>query len=125
MISKEKDRAAIIHNVEILPNYFVLVNAGIKTSEVRRLDRDYRVGDYLKLHEHDGNVYTGKVLTCVITHVLTDEEYVKEGFCVLSFQIVSPLNKTVPVEVWGNMFQNWCEAMDQVDSLRAQLKEGV
>ena len=86
----EKRNVAINHDVKILPKYYSLVITGRKTAEVRKNDRDYREGDYLKLHEFDGLMYTGRVVTCRITHVLIDEEYVKEGFCVLSFQILTP-----------------------------------
>lgn len=56
-----------------------------------------------------------------ITHVLTDEEYVKEGFCVLSFQIVAPVRSTVSVTVWGNIYQLYLDAMREL----CKLKEGV
>ena len=112
----EKRSYPINHDVKILPEFYMLVNSGVKTSEVRLFDRDYQVGDYLKLHEYDGVAYTGKVITCIITHVLSDEEYVKEGYCVLSFQIVSSINKTVSVTVWGNMFQLYLKLHRELDA---------
>ena len=41
----------MIHSVKIQPHYFNDVLTGRKTFEVRKNDRNYRVGDYIALNE--------------------------------------------------------------------------
>ena len=48
------------HNLKILPQYFKSVVDVTKKFEIRRNDRDYKVGDCLFLNEFDGTNYTGK-----------------------------------------------------------------
>ena len=111
----------VVHDVKLLSEYFVLVAAGIKTCEVRLNDRDYRAGDKLRLHEFDGLLLTGQVIRATITHVLTNEEYVKEGYCVLSFQLENPLSSTISPKMWGNMYDLYCSVKKELE----MLQEGV
>ena len=56
---------------------FQAIAAGIKTHDLRDMrDRDYKVGDHLKLLEWDQaeGKYTGEVLTCEITYI-TDRDH--------------------------------------------------
>tara|TARA_R110002012_G_scaffold94721_3_gene229390 strand:+ start:1788 stop:2003 length:216 start_codon:yes stop_codon:yes gene_type:complete len=39
----------LTHNLEIQHNYFTDISAGIKSFEIRRTNRDYKVGDILIL----------------------------------------------------------------------------
>ena len=61
------------------------VAAGIITFEVRKFDRDFRVGDVLILKEWNGE-YTGKSLAMHICYVLADPEFVKDGYVILGIQ---------------------------------------
>lgn len=77
------------HNLKILPEYYRVVLSGHKTFEVRFNDRDFKRGDLINLMEYDPDYcggYTGRVYTAVITYVLTDERFVKKGYCIFSFQ---------------------------------------
>lgn len=73
----------MIHEVKILPKYFEDVESGRKTFEVRKNDRPYKVGDYLALNEWENNEYSGRFILAQIVYILTDEQYVKSGYCVL------------------------------------------
>ena len=42
-----------IHELKILPEYFKAQKAGKKNFEIRKNDRDYKVGDKLVLKEYD------------------------------------------------------------------------
>lgn len=43
----EIEESTIIHELKTLPEYFELVRKGIKNFEVRKNDRDFKVGDML------------------------------------------------------------------------------
>lgn len=50
----------MIHDLKIAPEWFKAVQAGVKTFEVRRDDRDFKPNDILILREFDGEKYTGQ-----------------------------------------------------------------
>lgn len=80
----------MIHELKIRPEYFKAVVLGDKMFEIRKNDRDFRVGDIIVLHEWDEERgYTGKHTLVDITYVMTDTEFVKEGFAVLGIKLCS------------------------------------
>lgn len=72
------------HELKILPQYFVPVKEGKKTFEIRKNDRDFKVGDNLVLKEIDKNSgeYTGKEVSRRITYI-TDYAQ-KENYIVMA-----------------------------------------
>ena len=73
------------HELKILPEYFSEVLGRVKNFEVRKNDRNYAVGDTLLLREWDGTAFTGRRLLRRVGYILSDPEYVKEGYVVLGF----------------------------------------
>lgn len=65
------------HNLKADPGPFEDMVEGRKTYEVRRFDRDFRVGDRLLLSEFDRakRSYTGRQLSARIVHVLPPGYY--------------------------------------------------
>lgn len=84
------------HELKILPQYFQAVWEGNKTFELRKNDRDYRVGDTLVLREYSDGEYTGSFLKVIITYILKDcPEYgLNSEYCILgiSYDKCSPLS---------------------------------
>ncbi|MBO4889871.1 MAG: DUF3850 domain-containing protein [Lachnospiraceae bacterium] len=77
-----------IHELKILPEYFRAVTNREKQFELRKDDRNFKVGDLIVLKEWDGNEYTGRQAGLyIITYILRDcEEYgLKDGYCILGF----------------------------------------
>ena len=72
-----------VHELKILPQYFEEVINENKTFEVRKNDRNYRVGDYLHLREWRYGNYTGRETMVKVTYLLDDPNYCKEGFVIL------------------------------------------
>jgi hypothetical protein len=64
------EREVLEHDLKVWPEYFDQVANGDKTFEVRKDDRDYRVGDLLLLREWIPTVrrYTGREIRRVVTH---------------------------------------------------------
>lgn len=71
-----------IHRIKTSKDYFEPVMLGLKTSELRLNDRDYKVGDWLILEEYDSG-YSGRELTKKVLHV-ADVGFIAEGYVLLS-----------------------------------------
>ena len=72
------------HKLKIEPQYFMEVYAKRKTFEIRKNDRDYKVGDTLILREYlkEHRQYTGNILKRKITYI-TDYAQ-QENYVVMS-----------------------------------------
>jgi hypothetical protein len=87
-------RPAIEHRVKSWPQLFEATLAGVKTHDVRNVgDRDYQVGDTLRLLEFDPETqrYTGRELTVRITYITSaklpcalSESCLHHEYCILS-----------------------------------------
>ena len=75
------------HNLKILPKYFEAVKSGEKTFELRKADRDYKVGDWLHLREWNGE-YTGRYCYRKIKYIYkgTGEYGLAEGYWILGIK---------------------------------------
>ena len=78
----------MIHELKILPEYFADVISGKKTFEVRKFDRPFHIGDLLALNEFDPKTksYTGNSCLVYIDYILSDNEYCKNGYAVMSIK---------------------------------------
>jgi len=85
--------AYLTHELKILPEYFRAVCGGVKKAELRKNDRDYQVGDSIRLKEwarsEDGfGAYTGRSCIVEIHHIADVSEYAP-GFVLLSIGLPS------------------------------------
>ena len=79
------------HELKCDARWFDAVWRAEKTAEVRRNDRDYKSGDRLRLIEMSDGEPTGRVLSCVVGHILTHEDFpdgLQPGYAVLSLTVV-------------------------------------
>lgn len=72
-----------VHKLKILPEYYNAQVEGKKNFEIRKNDRDYKVGDKLVLKEYDPKAkeFTGQSFITEITFI-TDYQQ-KDGYVVL------------------------------------------
>lgn len=79
-----------IHELKISPKYFDDVKSGNKRFEIRKDDRDYKVGDLITLKEYENGQYTGREIKNIpIRYILrnvTFEYGLMDGFCILGLQ---------------------------------------
>lgn len=63
------------HNLKSWVGLFEPIAKGEKTHELRVLDRDYKVGDHLLLHEYDPikKDYTGRVCLVGVTYITSSQ----------------------------------------------------
>ncbi len=74
------------HELKLLPQYFNDVENGIKNFEIRKNDRDYKVGDTLLLREWSKETgYTGKEIERKVDYIHKgDGQFgIAEGYCIL------------------------------------------
>jgi len=108
----------MLHNLKILPEYFTSVISGQKTAELRKLDRDFQVGDVIVLNEFDGEKFTGRTQRILITQIYVGE-YVAPGYCMISFQRVSS-GVRVPIQTWEGLFDHYLEALRELRLLKGE-----
>ncbi len=86
-----------IHELKCWTNVFPAIVDGTKTAEYRKNDRDYQVGDILKLKEYDPSggqftgqgEYTGEMVLVKVTHIVYGGQFgIPDGYCVMSIKQV-------------------------------------
>jgi hypothetical protein len=87
-------RPPLVHELKCWPQFFQAIADGEKRHDLRRAtDRDFRVGDRLRLCEFDPDAkqYTGREQTVAVTYVTSADQpcALSEGalhpdFCILS-----------------------------------------
>ena len=106
----------MIHELKILPKYFQDVIEGIKTFEIRKDDRDFKIGDILLLEEYDSNKeyvdindnltnYSGRKIVKEITYILKDVDGLDSNYAILG--IKTP-DKDVELK-WSDNMIEWGE----------------
>ncbi len=81
------------HDLKTWPEHFDNVVKKVKTFEIRKNDRNYKVGDtaLLKRYDPDKKVYTGETCQIFISHILYGKDNnwgIESDTCILSFQIM-------------------------------------
>ncbi len=84
-----------LHNLKTVQPFFNEVLAKAKTFEIRKHDRDFRVGDLLILNKYDANKQDHRFEFCVreITYILQHRDFpegIQPGFCVLGMKEAKP-----------------------------------
>ena len=77
-----------VHELKIDPKYFDEIVDGIKTFEVRKNDRNFKVGDHLllKVFDKERGFYSVNNVTVKITYILDDQEFLRENYVILGIK---------------------------------------
>ncbi|MBF0102048.1 MAG: DUF3850 domain-containing protein [Desulfobacterales bacterium] len=86
------------HELKTWPMFFNETLKGTKRFEVRRYDRNFKVGDTLILKEYDGKYdkearaikgeYTGRQTTVHVDYIMTGYNWgIRHDFCVMSISM--------------------------------------
>lgn len=80
------------HDLKCLKQFMSRIQTGQKTFEIRKNDRDYQVGDVLRLHQYDPESkvqwnYEGRhlMITAEITYMTS--AYQQDGYVVLGIKV--------------------------------------
>lgn len=102
-IWKKKDMTTIrqsTHELKSWPEYFRAIVTGDRRHELRKNDRDYKVGDIILLREYDpkNRWFTGSKLQVEVTSITStdvpcavSEQGLHPDYCILSIRLVDPL----------------------------------
>ena len=82
--SEQEPRGQQIHEIKLGTEFFDDALSNKKTFELRKNDRDYRVGDLLEMKEYANGAETGRTLTKYISYILEDYTGLAEGYCILA-----------------------------------------
>lgn len=76
----------MLHKLKTHPEFFINVFSGIKTFEIRKDDRDFKIGDELLLEEFlPKGDYTGRNLHRRIDYILKGGQFgIETGFVALA-----------------------------------------
>lgn len=77
----------MLHELKTHPQYFRRLFEGSKNFEVRKNDRDFQIGDTLKLKEWDPvtEQYTERIEFRHVTYILHGGQFgIELGYCVMS-----------------------------------------
>ena len=111
------------HDLKTWPKYFAAVRSGQKRFEIRRNDRDFKVGDILVLREFEPDTqdYTGQVEERQINFLLSEEDYggVIHGFVAIGFGEVAP-HPDAAGDLTPEALAQWHETAASNAALRAQ-----
>jgi len=88
---KKPQREPITHELKTWPKFFKQITRGYKHFELRKDDRDYQVGDTLKLIEYNPKMsyHTGFYCECKVTSILRKsiEFGLMDGYCIMSIEL--------------------------------------
>jgi hypothetical protein len=84
--------SATIHELKNWPTYFQATLDGKKRFELRKNDRDYKVGDILHLREFvlEQNWYTDREFWVRVTYILEHGEWLTSGYICMSIEPIEP-----------------------------------
>ncbi len=68
--------------------YFGDVESGKKSFELRKNDRNYKVGDFLNMHEYSDGKDTGRSIGAEIVYMIEDYNGLEEGYCILGIKVL-------------------------------------
>ena len=89
-----------IHTIKTVNPYFTLARDEIKGFELRKNDRDYRVGDWIISREYSPELdkYSDRFLIGKIIYTLQDFVGLEKGYCILQIQYIES-TFDMPIEV--------------------------
>lgn len=81
----------MIHQLKIESQFYNDIETAGKRFEVRRDDREYRVGDVLVLRECNSGKLTGRIVYALVTYIHRNDLYYTfliDGYCILGIDII-------------------------------------
>ena len=78
-----------VHQIRLAKTYFDDVANGIKTFELRKNDRGYKVGDILEMMEFADGKNTGRTVKVLVTYMLEDYTGIEDGYCIMATKLMT------------------------------------
>ena len=91
----------MVHQLKVREEYFEALVSGKKTFEVRKNDRNFKVGDFLALNEFDGLATTGRTILFNVSYILDNTEFLQDGYVCLAITPCNVVQCVKPVILKG------------------------
>lgn len=76
-----------VHSIRLAKTYFNDVASGKKSFELRKNDREYKVGDMLEMLEFADGKNTGRIIQAEVVYMLEGYKGLEEGYCILGISV--------------------------------------
>lgn len=80
--------STLVHHLKIQTEFFEAVNKGLKKFEIRRNDRDFKIGDWVFLENFNPktNSYEPGIIKVEIIYIIEGGQFgIEEGFIIFGF----------------------------------------
>lgn len=77
-----------VHSIRLAKTYFNDVASGKKSFELRKNDREYKVGDILEMLEFADGKNTGRIIQAEVVYMLEGYTGLEEGYCILGISVL-------------------------------------
>ena len=82
-----------LHSIKIVDPYFADVLNGRKKFELRRNDRDYKVGDTLRLQQFSNGQITGRECFAQVVYLIDNQPGLELGYCIMGINSLGDPNE--------------------------------
>jgi len=103
-MTTEREALKPVHDLKTWPPYFAALLDGRKTFEIRENDREFQVGDMLRLREWDpaSSEYTGREMMRVVSYIMSGGQFGLDQRCVVLALATPPAGPVVWVACRAN-----------------------
>lgn len=74
------------HTLKILPQYYDAILHKEKTFELRKNDRNFQIGDTIRLRKWNGEQFFGPYLEKKIVYILKNVDGLEPDYCILGIE---------------------------------------
>lgn len=78
-----------VHQIRLGASFFDDACSNIKSFELRKNDRDYKVGDILEMMEFADGRNTGRMVKKLVTYILEDYTGLEDGYCIMATKLLN------------------------------------
>lgn len=75
-----------VHELKISPNFLNDILEGDKDFEIRKNDRNFKVGDFIVFREFNNGEYQSKIACCRIGYILENYTGLEAGYAILGIK---------------------------------------
>lgn len=86
MSTLPSERQKPVYQIRLAANAFDDVASGSRSFELRKKDKDYKVGDILEMLEFKDAKHTGRTIKAEITYVMEDYTGLVDDYCILAIK---------------------------------------
>lgn len=87
--STTQENGQKVHQIRLGASFFEDACSNIKSFELRKNDRGYKVGDILEMMEFDDGRNTGRMVRKLVTYILEDYTGLDDGYCIMATKLLN------------------------------------